>query len=157
MKKAIPSLVIANALSIGVVLNGCDSPPKDDNDTYERMYFARQSSETLRKEYDTLVYSGISVKHWEKFRQNSEKLIQRNEYLIEELKTKIRKTGRQSDLIFERKVYILEQKNKNLRDRILSYPEVQSDWNSFKKEITGELVDIAMEIKESGNNRPARP
>jgi len=150
MKKAIHKIASTAPLLAGIIFAGCDSPVQDDNDTYEKIYFAKQSSETLQREYDTLIYSGISVGNWEKFRISAERRIMKNEFLIDELKTRIRKSGKQGDLIFEKKTYVLEQKNKNLRNRIIAYPEVQSDWDSFKKEITGELDDLSVELKEMG-------
>lgn len=150
MKRAICNIASATPLIVSLIISGCDSPAQDDNDSYERIYFAKQIAETLQKESDTLVYSGVSVENWEKFRISAEKRIRKNEYLIDELKTRIRKSGKQSDLIFEKKTYILEQKNKNLMNRIITYPEVQSDWNSFITEITGELNDMSVELKEMG-------
>lgn len=153
MKKAIQKIASAILLLAGIIFTGCDSPVQDDNDTYEKIYFAKQSSETLQKESDTLIYSGVSVANWEKFRVSAEKRIRKNDYLIDELKTRIRKSGKQSDLIFERRTYILEQKNKNLRDRIIAYPEIQSEWDSFKTEISGELDNLSHELKDMGTGQ----
>ncbi|MFH1120467.1 MAG: hypothetical protein V1775_11650 [Bacteroidota bacterium] len=151
MKKAILKIASATLIIFVIILNGCDSRVQDDSDTDEKIYFAKQRLETLQKESDTLVYSGVSVEKWEKFRNSTERKIQKNEFYLAELKTRIQKSGRKSDLVFERKTYILEQKNKNLRDRINAYPGIQSDWESFKNEITVELDDLFRKIKDMDN------
>jgi len=147
MKRTTFILAIIFFQFAGVITPGCDSKVQDDNETYERIYFAKQDLESLQSDSDTLSISGVSVEKWENFRNMSDKRIIGNESLIDELKTRIKKSGKRNDMLFEKRIYILEQQNKNLRQRISAYPEIQSDWDSFKQEITSELDQISMELK----------
>ncbi len=150
MKKSALTLSIASLLAaISLVsFSGCESSAQRDNDAYVQQYKARRGQEAIHQDSGTMVLKEVTAAEWELFRTESDKKLKDNEALITDLKMKIIRSGKKSDLTFTKWVYVLEQQNKFLEERIVVYPEIQSDWESFKYEINKDLEDLLKELKE---------
>jgi hypothetical protein len=150
MKRSRFSIRIVLILFFGTVFTGCESSAQKEIDTYEQNYNFRRRQESIRQDSNVVVLAGVSNLEWEKFKAESETGIKGNVILITDLKMRIKRSGKKSDMVFEKWVYILEQKNKFLKERIRAYPEIQSDWESFKIEINKEMEDLSKALKDLG-------
>jgi hypothetical protein len=88
----------------------------------------------------------VSTEEWNTFKNNTDEIIKANKELIEDLKYGKIKTGKRSEMIFEQWIYILEQKNAKLEDRVLAYPLNPGDWESFKNEICSDFEKLEEEL-----------
>ena len=78
------------------------------------------------------------------FKNESEAKIDANQTRITELKAEMRKPGKKYDTRYARKIDNLEQRNLELRMRINTYNDEQSDWNTFKNEFNHDLNEIGL-------------
>lgn len=154
MKRPVFAIHMVLILIFGTIFTGCESSAQRENDAYEQNYNSRRRQEAMRRDSGAVILAGVSTVEWEKFKAETASRIKGNEILITDLKMRIKRSGKKSDMVFEKWVYILEQKNKFLKERIRAYPEIQSDWESFKMEITKEMDDLSKALKDLGNQNP---
>lgn len=135
------SLLIACA-----TFTGCDS-------TAQKKDFVQRAMNEVSMSVDGALDSTskmeiyVSTEVWNTFKYNTDKIIKANKELIEDLKYGKQKTGKRSEMVFEKWIYILEQKNAKLEDRVLAYPKNPGDWESFKNEIYNDFERLDEELK----------
>lgn len=88
----------------------------------------------------------VSTEEWNTFKYNTGKIIKDNKQLFEDLRYGKKNTGKRSEMIFEQWIYILEQKNAKLEDRVTAYPRNPGDWESFKNEIYSDFEKLEEEL-----------
>jgi hypothetical protein len=150
MKKSVLTLSIVSLIAAGTLVSfcSCESSAQRDNDAYVQQYKARRGKEAIRQDSVAMILKEVSAEEWTLFRIDSDKKLKGNDVLINDLKMKIKRSGKKSDMTFAKWVYVLEQQNKFLKERIVVYPEIQSNWESFKYEINKDLDDLLKELKE---------
>lgn len=148
MKRLLIPILFASAFIFGAVFTGCESSAQREHDANEQKYNFRRNQEVMRQDSSAVILEGVSTAEWEKFRSESFASLNDNVILITDLKMKIKRSGKKSDMVFEKWVYILEQKNKFLKERIRAYPEIQSDWKYFKNEINKEMDELSKALKD---------
>lgn len=89
-----------------------------------------------------------NAKEWEEFKAEFEAKIQDNEIRIVELKEKMKKSGKAMDEVFAQRIETLEQKNKDLRIRIINFDQSQTDWESFKREFNHDMNELGEALKD---------
>ncbi len=150
MKKSVLTLTSASLIVAGMVafISACESSSHRENDAPGQQFKSRHSRETMRQDSIDMVLKSVSSDEWKSFRAETDKKFRENEILINDLKMKIKRSGKKSDMTFEKWVYVHEQKNKYLKERVIVYPEIQSDWESFKNEINKDLDDLTQKLTE---------
>jgi hypothetical protein len=72
-----------------------------------------------------------------------------NDLKIAALKLKIKKTGNNIDSTYQKSVYVMEQRNKNLKLKMDAYKkDVNSDWQSFKREFKHDTDELGQALKD---------
>jgi hypothetical protein len=56
--------------------------------------------------------------------------------------------GKTLDPLYEKKIEILEQQNKDLKKRIEDYETSQSDWEKFKSEFNHDMEELGKALKD---------
>ena len=150
MKKSVLLFSVASLIAVTAVVSfsGCESSAQRDNDAYVQELNYRRAHVSIHRDSGTIVLKEVSTEEWEMFRMDSDKKLKDNEVLINDLKMKINRSGKKSDLTFTKWVYVLEQQNKFIKERIVVYPEIQSDWESFKLEVNKDLEKLFKELQE---------
>jgi len=141
MKKTIISLVVVATLISGAIFTGCGpSTPREDAAKTEVLE-ANEELKDARK--------AATAEEWKAFKDESELKIRDNEVRIAELKSKIKKSGKELDALYNKKIDALEQQNKDMKARIDVYEKNnKSDWESFKREFNHDLDKLGKALKD---------
>lgn len=76
------------------------------------------------------------------FRSENDVVIRSNETRIAELKANMKKSEKAADKAYAERINALEQRNKELNDRMSNYESNQRDWESFKREFKHDMDAI---------------
>jgi molybdopterin converting factor small subunit len=93
-------------------------------------------------------------KEWKTFKQESELKIKDNETRIAELRAKIKESGKDIDAAYEKNINALDQKSKNLRNKIetYAYDNNMNSWDAFKREFNRDMDEIGKAFKDLVDN-----
>ena len=140
MKKTIISLFVVTTLISGAIFTGCGpSTPKED---------AAQAKVSDAKVELKAAHKAATAEEWKAFKDESELKIRDNEIRVEELKAKIKKTGKEIDALNEKRIDVLEQQNKDMKARIDAFERNnKSDWESFKREFDHDMDELGKALK----------
>ena len=125
---------------------GCDSAAQK-NDPDQKPINEKSNSADVAKDSASKMEYYVSTEVWITFKYNTDKIIKANKELFEDLRYGKTKTGNRSEMVFEKWIYILEQKNTKLENRISAYPANPGDWESFKNEIYNDFEKLDEELK----------
>lgn len=149
MKKSIFTLAVT-ALMIGTVLVSCQSSAKKEETAKDNLQKAQEDLDEVQ--YDAAMAAqkkAAIAKEWQTLKNNTQATINENEIRIAELKVKMKKTGKDIDSLYAKKIDQLEQKNKDIKTRIETYKEDKnSDWESFKREYNHDMDELGKALKD---------
>jgi hypothetical protein len=94
------------------------------------------------------VPDSITKAEWEEFKSYSESVIQKNEATIEDLKLKMKDSGKSADSLYVLRINTLEQNNKDMKRRISDYEKDQSNWSTFKREFNHDMDALGNALKD---------
>jgi outer membrane murein-binding lipoprotein Lpp len=140
MKKTIISLVVTTLIS-GAIFTGCGPSTAKEDAAKTEVKEAREDLKDAQK--------AATAEEWKAFKDESELRIRDNEVRIAELKVKIKKSGKDLDALYEKKIDALEQQNKDMKARIDVYERNnKSDWESFKREFNHDIDELGKALKD---------
>lgn len=149
MKKSIFTLAVT-AFMIGAVLVSCQSSAKKEETAKDNLQKAQEDLDEVQ--YDAAMADqkkAAIAKEWQTLKNNTQATINENEIRIAELKVKIKKTGKDIDSLYAKKIDLLEQKNKDIKIRIETYKnDKNSDWESFKREYNHDMDELGKALKD---------
>ena len=125
---------------------GCNSAAQK-NDPDQKPINEKSNSVDVAQDSASKMEYYVSTEVWMTFKYNTDKIIKANKELFEDLRYGKTKTGNRSEMVFEKWIYILEQKNTKLENRISAYPVNPGDWESFKNEIYNDFEKLDEELK----------
>ena len=130
MKKRIYLLAITMLFTAGTVITSCNMGNRQNktNDNVEELQRQQQGIATAEE--------------WAEFKRESEIKIRENEERIQELKQKMMEPGVGLDSMRQNRIDRLEERNNNLKAKIRTYENDQSDWESFKREFNHDMDQI---------------
>ena len=85
---------------------------------------------------------------WRIFKLDAEAKIKANEIRIAGIREKMKTSGKAPDAIYQTKIDLLEQQNKNMTARIEAYTKTQSDWEEFKREFNHDMDQLGEALKD---------
>lgn len=141
MKKTI-MFTAAMSSMLFVALSGCESNNQKTQEAKENVSKATDelAKAQLNAEMDSMKM--VNIAEWELFKNETDGKIQANEIRIAYL----RKSLKQSKLAVAKemnmKISELEEKNKELKSRIVTYDKVQGDWIEFKREFSKDMDQL---------------
>lgn len=149
MKKSIFALAFT-ALMIATVLVSCQSSAKKEETAKDNLQKAQEDLDEVQ--YDAAMAAqkkAAIAKEWQTLKNNTQATINENEIRIAELKVKIKKTGKDIDSLYAKKIDQLEQKNKDIKAKIETYKnDKNSDWESFKREYNHDMDELGKALKD---------
>jgi hypothetical protein len=141
MKKTIIAIVAIAAISTTAIFTGCGPSTPKEKAAQAQVNEAKEQLNDAQKE--------ATAEEWKAFKDESELKIRENEAGIAELKAKIKKSGKELDAVYEKKVDALEQQNKDMRARISNYEKnTKSDWEAFKREFNHDMDKLGSALKD---------
>jgi peptidoglycan hydrolase CwlO-like protein len=147
MKKSIFTLAVATFV-IGSSITGCKPNTEKEQDAQENVDSAKVAVTEAEEDLDE-AKRAATAEEWQQFKEDTNAKIEENNAKIAELKLKIKKTGKDIDKAYQKNIDTIEQRNKNLKIKIDSYQnDVNSDWNSFKREFNHDMDELGQSLKD---------
>lgn len=86
---------------------------------------------------------------WSVFKSESDAKIKANELIISDMKDKMKASAKKMDAIYAKNIDLLEQRNKDMRNRIDAYNNnSKSNWASFKREFNQDMDELALAFRD---------
>lgn len=148
MKKTIYSLAVSMVFAAGLVVTSCNSPSTKAARANDNVEEAKDELNEAKVEAEVQQQKAATAEEWKVFKSDSEVKIKENETRIAEVKAKMMKPGKTLDSMYQRKINTLEEKNNNLRVKVNTYENNQSDWESFKREYNHDMDEIGNGFKD---------
>ena len=148
MKSPFFVLALAALLFSGIIIAGCRSAAKKVEAAEIKVQRAQQKLSDIQNSTKKDELKTVSAENWETFMSESIATIRNNEIRISELKVKMKRPGKTLDVLYEKRINVLEQQNNALNIKIEAYKENQSDWASFKREFNHDLGELAQALKD---------
>jgi chromosome segregation ATPase len=142
------ALVAATLLTSGTAITGCQTSSENVEKAQEKVKDAEQELKVVQKDANEEAMRVASAEEWQAFKDETELKIKGNEVRIAELKNKMKTSGKTLDSMYEQRITDLEQKNKDLRARMLGYDKNQSNWETFKREFNHDMDELGKALKD---------
>jgi len=142
MKHSLFILAIATTFMGGMTLIGCQSAAEKSEDAQTDVQDAREDLKEEQQDAALAAQEAANEQAWLAFKSDSEIKIKAHETRIEALKAEMKKTGKKMDAVYTKNMEALEQKNKDLRTRIESRNETETDWETFKREFNHDMDEL---------------
>jgi hypothetical protein len=141
MKKTIITLAVVVSVVSGTLFTACGPATPKEEAAKDQVQQAKDELKDAQK--------AATAEEWQAFKDESEVKIKDNEIRIAELKAKIKKSGKELDALYEKKIEALEQQNKDMKARISAYEtNKKSDWESFKREFNHDMDELGKALKD---------
>lgn len=154
MKKGFFIFAMAITGLLGTILMGCKSPAQKVEDAQTAVGEAKDDLRDAKQDANTQAEMDDRDKEWKTFKQESESKIKDNETRIAELRTRIKESGKDIDAAYERSIEALEEKSKNVRNKMetYAYDNNMNSWAAFKREFDRDMDEIGKAFKNLVDN-----
>jgi len=149
MIKAIFKSTSVALLFAGVFFSSCQSSAQKSDTAEAKVMDAKQDLQEAQKDANIAAQKAVDAEEWKVFKADTELKIKDNDTRIAELKAKMKTSGKKLDAAYVESIDVLEQKNKDLKNRMDAYSNnTQSDWNSFKREFNHDMDELGKALKD---------
>lgn len=148
MKQLIISLAITATLIAGTIFSGCESSNSKAEKAQIKMEMDKQNMMIEQQNATTEAQENKNGEEWKAFRSDAVEKIKNNEIRISEAREKMKEAGKVMDAVYEKKIDLLEERNKNLQARIDAYDKNQTGWESFKREFNHDMDELGQAFKD---------
>ena len=148
MKKVIFICTLITTIFAGMIFTSCESSTQKVEDAQANVEEAKKDLKEARQDAVAVAQKTADAEAWKTFKSESELKIRGNETRIAELKEKMKTSGKTLDEVITKKIDQLEQKNKDLKAKMVAYEKEQSDWESFKREFNHDMDELGKALKE---------
>ncbi|MES2591238.1 MAG: hypothetical protein V4608_05085 [Bacteroidota bacterium] len=129
-------------------LTGCDSNKTDMHDENKEekkeIVLTEEHHENTTVDYN---------KEYDDFKRESDERIAENDRKIEEYNKKIEGEKKEAKAEYKEKVAALNQKNKDMKDRVNNYKVENGDkWESFKREFNHDMDELGNALRDLGKD-----
>ncbi len=140
MKKTVFIPMVA-MFCIATLFTSCKPNTKEVQDAQENVQQAKEDLIVAKKQ--------ANAEEWQNFKDEVNIVIEKNDAKIAELKKQIKKTGKDANAEYDRKIDTLEKKNEELKLKIENYKnDADSDWQSFKREFNHDMDELGKALKD---------
>lgn len=100
----------------------------------------------------TALQTAQKTTDWSAYKKEQEEKIKKNEERIAELKKAKASTNKTIDDIYNKQIDKLQQKNTELRTKIVTYKYDKSKWKQFKREFNHDMDELGKALKDIGKD-----
>jgi len=147
MKKTIYFLAIT-AFMGGALVSSCKSNTEEKDAAIENVDDANKDLQEVEANQAADKVTKANDEEWQAYKAESNKTIAENETRISELRKAMKKPGTRFDASYAKSIDVLEEKNSDLKKRIVNYENNQTDWDSFKREFSSDADGLATAFKD---------
>ncbi|MBP6184291.1 MAG: hypothetical protein KA479_05075 [Saprospiraceae bacterium] len=142
MKNPIYLLALSVSLLFATMFTSCQSSSEKVEEASEDVQDAKEDLQDAKSDAAVEKARVANEEEWRMFRSENDVVIRSNETRIAELKANMKKSEKAADKAYAERINALEQRNKELNDRMSNYESNQSDWESFKREFKHDMDAI---------------
>lgn len=135
------------AVVAGTIFTGCESLSEKKEAAQENVQSAKEDLKEAQDDLNTEAYNQAKAEEWAAFKIETEKKIAKNEDRITKLKEANKKTGKTFDALIEKRIGVLEEKNKDLKARITVYAKSREGWDAFKREWNHDMDELGQALE----------
>jgi len=136
-------------LMAGVFSPSCQSSAEKSDAADAKVIDAKQDLKDAQQDAVVAAQKAATAEELAAFKSDSELRIIAVDKEIALLKQKMRVAGKKVDASYEESIKALEQKNKDLKNRMDNYSNnAQSDWESFKREFNHDMDELGNAMKD---------
>jgi hypothetical protein len=148
MKKSIFILAVTTSLMAGTIFTSCQSNDQKVEAAKAKVQDARQELIEAQTDAFDAEAAKIYAEDWKVFKIETENNIKNNELRIAELRVQLEKPGKIFDPIYKNRIEVLEQKNLDMKNRLIFYENNQSDWEVFRTEFNRDMKELVKALRE---------
>ena len=126
----------------------CESAATKSDKADAKVEGAKEDLKDAQKEANTAAMKAANEAEWQAFKSETQVKVDANNAAIDELKAKMKKTGKKIDAAYAETIDKLEQKNKDFQARMNNYEKEKSDWASFKTEFNHDMDELGKAFKD---------
>jgi len=135
------------ALISGLFFAGCQSPNQKATAAESEVKDAKQDLKMAQQNADSANQKAKDAAAWDQFKNETTLKIAQNETRITELKLQAKKSGKAQELVYGKKIDLLEKQNQTLKTRLDGYDKGQTGWESFKREFSHDMDGLGEALK----------
>ena len=140
--------VAAYAILLLSALNSCNSSAQKEEKAAEEVAQAQKDLERAQISQDSIRMKALRDEEWIAFRDLSDRRIKENEARIALLKSDMKKSNKNVDAFYEKKMNSLEKENSRIKLRVDSFKQDESDWESFKREVNHDMEELGKSFND---------
>lgn len=146
MKKSLLKIA-AVALIATTFITSCQDSTKKETEAREEVEEARTDLNEAKTELAN-ARKAATEQEWQSFKESTNTTINQNEKRIIELRAKMKKTGQEMDEQYAKRINVLEEKNREIKEKVNAYQnDASDDWEAFKKEYNSDMDDLGRSLK----------
>ncbi|MBK6911339.1 MAG: hypothetical protein IPH10_10505 [bacterium] len=150
MKKHFKVVVLAVAVASIATIVGCSQTSE------QKLADAKAEVVDLKKDVKVAVAEQTEAAkqvEWLSFKSNAEVKIMANDKAIADYKARMSGANGKRRAEYDKKIDALELKNKELKARLVNYPETgKSSWEQFKNEFSHDMDELGSALKDFAVN-----
>jgi hypothetical protein len=143
MRKQTLKTLVASIFLASILFAGCKSTAQKEDDAEVKVEDAKEDLKDAQENSATAAQKTATAEEWKIFKLETELKIKKNELQIANLKTSMNKPGKAMDSAFAQRIANLEQKNIDLKNRVVFYEKNNTDWNTFKSEFNHDMEELS--------------
>jgi peptidoglycan hydrolase CwlO-like protein len=129
-------------------MTSCESAATKSDKADAKVEGAKEDLKDAQKDANTAAMKAANEAEWQAFKSETQVKVDANNAAIDELKAKMKKTGKKIDAAYAETIDKLEQKNKDFQARMNNYEKEKSDWASFKTEFNHDMDELGNALRD---------
>lgn len=150
MKKTMFSFaVVALMLASSAQLTSCSSPSQKEENAKEEVVDAQHDLAEAQQDASQASAQAATEEEWQAFKTETNAKIDANQALIGELRKKKRKADNDmTEDAYKAQIDGLQERNKQLRDRMDAYESNKSDWATFRNQYNNDMDELGRSLND---------
>jgi septation ring formation regulator EzrA len=135
------------ALLATTFITSCQDSTKKEAEARENVDEAKTDLDEAKTELAN-ARKTATEQEWQSFKESTNATVEQNEKRIIDLKMQMKRTGKSMDEQYAKKINELEEKNREIKEKVNTYNnEASDDWETFKKEYNRDMDDLGRSLK----------
>jgi len=148
MNKSLFTITTITLFLLGVFFTGCQTSAEKVDSAQTKLKDAKMDLKQEQKDSIAAAQKTANAAAWMAYKNEQDAMIAANEKSITELKAIKKAKGKALDAMYVKEVDALEQKNKDLNNRIIAYDKDQSNWEVFKAEFSRDMSELGTSLRD---------
>ena len=149
MIKAIFKVTSIAMVTAGMFFTSGESSAQKSDKADAKVLDAKQDLKEAQNDATVAAQKAASAEEWKVFKSEIDVKIKENDMQIAKLKAKMKSSGKKLDAVYVENIDVLEQKNKDLKNRLDAYGNnTQNGWDSFKREFNHDMDELGKALKD---------